>query len=77
MLNLQCKRCNHTWNKRTKKPKRCPACKSPYWNIDKRIFERKEFVSVRMLETIKSYYPKFEYEVDILIELIKREENEK
>ena len=30
----RCKRCTHEWIKRSdRKPKRCPNCKSPYWDI--------------------------------------------
>lgn len=32
-----CQRCGHTWVGRiTKRPARCPACKSPYWDKPKR-----------------------------------------
>jgi len=38
-----CERCNHIWaprfikNNPQKKPLVCPKCKSPYWNIPKKI----------------------------------------
>lgn len=70
MITLQCKRCNHTWRKRTRKPKMCPACKSPYWNKEKIVFENKERKSVRMLNKVKEFYPELDYKIDTLIELI-------
>jgi predicted Zn-ribbon and HTH transcriptional regulator len=27
-----CLRCGYTWNIRTEHPRRCPHCKSPYWD---------------------------------------------
>lgn len=34
---LNCKRCKHIWIPRAnKKPKVCPKCKSPYWDIERR-----------------------------------------
>jgi Zn finger protein HypA/HybF involved in hydrogenase expression len=31
---LRCKRCNHKWKQRKKKkPKYCPSCHSPNWDI--------------------------------------------
>jgi predicted Zn-ribbon and HTH transcriptional regulator len=33
---LTCQRCEHTWQNRTQNPKRCPQCKSPYWNKPRR-----------------------------------------
>jgi hypothetical protein len=33
---MKCLRCNHEWNNEVKLPKRCPKCKSPYWNKPKR-----------------------------------------
>ena len=38
----QCERCEHIWlpRNRTNEPKVCPKCKSPYWNIPRKI-ERK------------------------------------
>jgi Zn finger protein HypA/HybF involved in hydrogenase expression len=32
----KCLRCKHLWIRRTPKPKRCPKCKSPYWNKPRR-----------------------------------------
>lgn len=32
----QCQRCNYTWNRRVTEPKRCPSCKSAYWNQPRR-----------------------------------------
>lgn len=30
----ECLRCGHKWVPRiTREPKRCPGCKSPYWNL--------------------------------------------
>lgn len=32
MTKLACNRCDHTWRPFVKSPKRCPKCKSQYWN---------------------------------------------
>lgn len=34
-----CERCKHTWTPReiNKEPRVCPKCKSPYWNIPRKI----------------------------------------
>jgi predicted Zn-ribbon and HTH transcriptional regulator len=34
----KCKRCGHTWMKRTldKEPLVCARCKSPYWNTERK-----------------------------------------
>jgi rubrerythrin len=32
----KCLRCGHTWTLRTIHPKKCPKCKSPYWNKPRR-----------------------------------------
>lgn len=29
---LTCNRCYESWAAEVKNPKRCPRCKSPYWN---------------------------------------------
>lgn len=70
MITLQCKRCNHMWRKRTRKPKMCPACKSPYWNRDKIVFENKERKAVRMLERVKALYEDHTDKINELIKLI-------
>jgi rubrerythrin len=36
MVKNVCKRCGHKWVKRTEDPVRCPGCKSPYWDREKR-----------------------------------------
>jgi predicted Zn-ribbon and HTH transcriptional regulator len=36
LLQAKCLRCGNTWNIRTEHPKRCPKCKSPYWNKPRR-----------------------------------------
>lgn len=28
-----CKRCGHEWIKRVLKPRVCPKCQSPYWDV--------------------------------------------
>ena len=34
----KCERCGHVWVKRGRvEPKVCPKCKSPYWNIPKKM----------------------------------------
>ena len=35
---LYCERCNHEWvpHNMAQKPKVCPKCKSPYWDIPRR-----------------------------------------
>lgn len=36
----QCERCGHEWIARgTEEPRVCPKCKSPYWNVPKKIKE--------------------------------------
>lgn len=36
MKKDKCKRCGHTWFRRTpKKPVLCPSCKSKYWDEDR------------------------------------------
>lgn len=32
---LKCLRCGYEWTPFVRKPKRCPSCKSPYWNQPK------------------------------------------
>ncbi|HLC37747.1 MAG TPA: type II toxin-antitoxin system death-on-curing family toxin [Candidatus Nanoarchaeia archaeon] len=46
MIENQCYRCYHKWvQRRVGKPKICPSCKSPYWNIPpKKIRASKEFI---------------------------------
>lgn len=34
-LTLTCRRCGNEWQRRTKLPKQCPGCRSPYWNKDR------------------------------------------
>ena len=39
----ECLRCGHKWIPRIEKePKRCPGCKSPYWNQPRRVPPRAE-----------------------------------
>ncbi|MEM0171614.1 MAG: hypothetical protein QXV57_03535 [Thermoproteota archaeon] len=34
---LKCKRCGHEWYPRKpEKPRICPRCKSPYWDVERR-----------------------------------------
>jgi rubrerythrin len=34
----KCERCSHIWAGRGKEePRVCPKCKSPYWNVPKKI----------------------------------------
>lgn len=37
MKTLMCKRCGYKWLPRIKTPKRCPGCKSPYWNTTRKV----------------------------------------
>ena len=38
MYNIKkCLRCNYEWDARVKKPRQCPYCKSPYWNIARKV----------------------------------------
>jgi DNA-directed RNA polymerase subunit RPC12/RpoP len=40
----KCERCKHEWIPRSKKklnPIICPSCKSPYWNIPKKMRKSK------------------------------------
>jgi predicted Zn-ribbon and HTH transcriptional regulator len=32
---FKCTRCGHKWIPRTRKPKYCPGCNSPYWDKNK------------------------------------------
>jgi len=42
ITTLTCKRCGHTWKPRTENlPSDCPKCKSPYWNKDRIIRNKK------------------------------------
>ena len=35
---LECLRCKHIWYPRSpESPRVCPKCKSPYWNVEKRM----------------------------------------
>lgn len=36
LVSLECKRCKHKWIPRKVETVVCPACKSPYWNIEKK-----------------------------------------
>ena len=37
VLKCKCERCSHKWITRSKeKPRVCPKCKSPYWDIPRR-----------------------------------------
>lgn len=39
---LKCLRCEHEWfPNRVEKPRLCPACHSPYWDIERRLKTRK------------------------------------
>ncbi len=46
VAKCKCLRCadKHEWESRVPNPKRCPACKSPYWN---KPYIRKEFAEWR------------------------------
>lgn len=34
----RCKRCGHPWIKREdRETKKCPKCKSPYWNKERKV----------------------------------------
>ena len=35
LSTLTCLRCGATWIPRVEAPKRCPSCKSPYWNVER------------------------------------------
>jgi Zn finger protein HypA/HybF involved in hydrogenase expression len=34
---LKCLRCLHEWASKKEHPTVCPDCKSPYWNIEKKV----------------------------------------
>ena len=36
-MGLKCKRCTYKWESRFGNPKRCPKCKSKYWDEEKKI----------------------------------------
>jgi len=36
LSTLICLRCGCTWVPRIEAPKRCPGCKSPYWNVPRK-----------------------------------------
>lgn len=43
ITKLKCKRCNWEWYPKSEiMPKVCPHCKSPYWNIPRKIKEEKK-----------------------------------
>ena len=31
IMLLQCVRCKHMWQPRSRSPKKCPSCKAPWW----------------------------------------------
>ena len=37
LQELECKRCGYKWVPRIKKVRICPKCKSPYWDVEKRV----------------------------------------
>ena len=32
-----CERCKHEWVGRGEEPRVCPKCKSPYWNVPRKL----------------------------------------
>lgn len=42
LKGYQCERCGHKWAPRENEfPKVCPKCKSPYWNIARKLNPKK------------------------------------
>ena len=37
-----CERCTHKWTSRVGDPKRCPKCKTPYWNRPRKLKKDEE-----------------------------------
>jgi len=37
IYEITCKRCNESWPPRKVDIKRCPRCKSPYWNKERKV----------------------------------------
>lgn len=37
-----CLRCGHEWVSRKERPYVCPKCKSPYWNVPKKLDKNPE-----------------------------------
>ena len=37
IYEVTCKRCNESWPPRKTDIKRCPRCKSPYWDKDRKV----------------------------------------
>lgn len=48
----RCTRCHHEWiPKQERAPKVCPACNSPYWNIERqRTILKKDQAKIRMVK---------------------------
>jgi uncharacterized OB-fold protein len=43
LKGYQCERCGHKWVPREEEfPKVCPRCKSPYWNIARKLNSKKQ-----------------------------------
>ena len=43
LKGYQCERCDHKWAPREDElPKVCPKCKSPYWNIPRKSYNKPE-----------------------------------
>ena len=55
ITGYKCERCGHTWAPRSKlnqNPKVCPKCKSPYWDLPRRIID--DPVTDRLIESISA-----------------------
>jgi len=43
MKILNCKRCKHEWcSKKPKNVKVCPKCKSPYWDTERKLKNKRK-----------------------------------
>jgi len=43
LRGYECSRCNHQWVPRdSEKPRVCPKCKSPYWDVQRKTKARRK-----------------------------------
>lgn len=53
---MKCLRCSHEWMSKVKEPKRCPKCKSPYWNKPKLPASSSNYGTQRLIAQIDSLH---------------------
>ncbi len=64
MIALQCRRCNHSWTPRIKRPVMCPRCHSPFWDRDRQ--QR----AVKLVQSISN--PESKYGLDAVASALNR-----